>query len=40
LPVGMQLIGRPGSEELLLGIAAAIEEISGPTPEPAMARDS
>ena len=38
LPVGMQLIGRPGSERLLLGLAAAVEEIVEPTPVPGMAR--
>jgi aspartyl-tRNA(Asn)/glutamyl-tRNA(Gln) amidotransferase subunit A len=27
LPVGLQLIGRPGSEALLLRIAAAVESI-------------
>ena len=34
LPVGMQLIGRPGSESLLLGLAAAVEEIAEPVPVP------
>jgi Asp-tRNA(Asn)/Glu-tRNA(Gln) amidotransferase A subunit family amidase len=30
LPVGLQLIGRPGSEALLLRIAAAVEAEVGP----------
>jgi aspartyl-tRNA(Asn)/glutamyl-tRNA(Gln) amidotransferase subunit A len=30
LPVGMQLIGRPGSEALLLRVAAAVESSVGP----------
>jgi aspartyl-tRNA(Asn)/glutamyl-tRNA(Gln) amidotransferase subunit A len=30
LPVGLQLIGRPGSEALLLRIAAAVEAQTGP----------
>ena len=34
LPVGMQLIGRPGSEQMLLRLAAAIEEIAEPVPAP------
>ncbi len=29
LPVGLQLIGRPFEEELVLSVAAAIEEGSG-----------
>jgi Asp-tRNA(Asn)/Glu-tRNA(Gln) amidotransferase A subunit family amidase len=33
LPVGLQLIGRPGSERLLLRLAAAVEEVVGPTLE-------
>ncbi|MBS1879462.1 MAG: amidase [Actinobacteria bacterium] len=35
LPVGMQLIGRPGSEPLLLRLAAAVEAIADPVPPPA-----
>ncbi|MGD9737063.1 MAG: amidase [Solirubrobacterales bacterium] len=38
LPVGMQLIGRPGSEDLLLRLAAAVEAQADPTPEPPLAR--
>jgi Asp-tRNA(Asn)/Glu-tRNA(Gln) amidotransferase A subunit family amidase len=34
LPIGVQLIGRPHEEELLLEIAAAIEEDRGVWPEP------
>jgi aspartyl-tRNA(Asn)/glutamyl-tRNA(Gln) amidotransferase subunit A len=35
LPVGLQLIGRPGAEALLLRIAAAVESNVGPLPRPA-----
>jgi aspartyl-tRNA(Asn)/glutamyl-tRNA(Gln) amidotransferase subunit A len=34
LPVGLQLIGRPGSEYTLLRIAAAVEASVGPLPPP------
>lgn len=36
LPVGLQLIGRPGSEALLLRIAAAVESIVGPIGPPSL----
>ncbi|HEX4752968.1 MAG TPA: amidase [Solirubrobacterales bacterium] len=34
LPVGLQLLGRPGAEPLLLRIAAAVEASVGPLPAP------
>ena len=34
LPIGLQLIGRPGSEALLLRIAAAVESRTGPLSPP------
>jgi amidase len=34
LPLGVSLIGEPGQESLLLGLAAAIEQQRGPFPEP------
>jgi aspartyl-tRNA(Asn)/glutamyl-tRNA(Gln) amidotransferase subunit A len=34
LPVGMQLVGRPGCEPALLRLAAAIEAIAEPVPAP------
>ena len=34
LPVGLQILGRPHSEELLLRIAAAVEAGVGPLPRP------
>ncbi len=36
LPVGLQLIGRPGSEALLLRIAAAVESNVGPIRAPSL----
>lgn len=36
LPVGLQLIGRPGSEALLLRLAAAVESNVGPIRPPAL----
>ncbi|MBS1844160.1 MAG: amidase [Actinobacteria bacterium] len=36
LPVGVQIIGRPGSEALLLRIAAAVESNVGPIRPPAL----
>jgi aspartyl-tRNA(Asn)/glutamyl-tRNA(Gln) amidotransferase subunit A len=36
LPVGLQVIGRPGSEALLLRIAAAVESNVGPIRPPAL----
>jgi Asp-tRNA(Asn)/Glu-tRNA(Gln) amidotransferase A subunit family amidase len=34
LPIGVQLIGRPHEEELLLDVAAAVEEERGVYPAP------
>jgi Asp-tRNA(Asn)/Glu-tRNA(Gln) amidotransferase A subunit family amidase len=34
LPIGVQLIGRPNEEELLLEVAAQLEEQRGPWPQP------
>lgn len=34
LPVGVQLVGRPYSEELLLELAVRLEEVRGPFPHP------
>jgi Asp-tRNA(Asn)/Glu-tRNA(Gln) amidotransferase A subunit family amidase len=36
LPVGLQIVGRPGSEALLLRIAAAVESNVGPIRPPAL----
>lgn len=36
LPVGLQIIGRPGSEALLLRVAAAVESNVGPIRPPAL----
>jgi Asp-tRNA(Asn)/Glu-tRNA(Gln) amidotransferase A subunit family amidase len=38
LPVGIQLIGRPYDEELLLELAVRLEAARGPFPAPPMAR--
>jgi Asp-tRNA(Asn)/Glu-tRNA(Gln) amidotransferase A subunit family amidase len=38
LPVGIQLIGRPYDEELLLELAVRLEEARGPFPAPPLAR--
>jgi amidase len=35
LPIGIQLVGRPFDEELLLDLAVRLEEIRGPFPAPA-----
>ena len=37
LPVGIQLIGRPYDEELLLEVAVRLEEARGPFPAPPLA---
>jgi len=34
LPIGVQLIGRPYEEELILEVAARLEEVRGPFPGP------
>jgi amidase len=36
LPVGVQLIGRPFEEELLLDLAVELEKVRGPFPAPAL----
>jgi amidase len=38
LPVGVQLIGRPFDEELLLELAVRLEEVRGPFPAPPLVR--
>src|SRR4029079_12942170 len=35
LPVGIQIVGRPFSEELILEVAVRLEEARGPLPGPA-----
>jgi Asp-tRNA(Asn)/Glu-tRNA(Gln) amidotransferase A subunit family amidase len=37
LPIGIQLVGRPYEEELLLEIAIKMEEARGPFPAPPLA---
>ena len=37
IPVGIQLVGRPYEEEVLLDIAVQLEQARGPFPAPAMA---
>jgi amidase len=37
IPVGIQLVGRPYEEELLLDVAVQLEQARGPFPAPAMA---
>jgi Asp-tRNA(Asn)/Glu-tRNA(Gln) amidotransferase A subunit family amidase len=39
LPIGVQIVGRPWEEELVLAIAAALEEECGPWPQPPMLWD-
>lgn len=34
LPVGLELLGRPFADSLLVGVAAALERILGPVPRP------
>jgi Asp-tRNA(Asn)/Glu-tRNA(Gln) amidotransferase A subunit family amidase len=34
LPIGVQLIGRPYEEELILDVAVRLEEARGPLPGP------
>ena len=34
LPVGVQLVGRPYTEELILEVAVRLEEARGPLPGP------
>jgi Asp-tRNA(Asn)/Glu-tRNA(Gln) amidotransferase A subunit family amidase len=34
LPIGVQLVGRPWEEELILEVAARLEEARGPFPGP------
>jgi Asp-tRNA(Asn)/Glu-tRNA(Gln) amidotransferase A subunit family amidase len=34
LPIGVQLVGRPWEEELILEVASRLEEARGPFPEP------
>ena len=34
LPVGLQIIGRPGDEATVLRVAAAVEQALGPAPQP------
>jgi Asp-tRNA(Asn)/Glu-tRNA(Gln) amidotransferase A subunit family amidase len=38
LPCGVQLVGRPYDEELLLEIAIELEQVRGPFPSPALSR--
>lgn len=40
IPVGMQLVGRPGAEDVLLGLAAQIEELRPLRREPDLSRNS
>jgi Asp-tRNA(Asn)/Glu-tRNA(Gln) amidotransferase A subunit family amidase len=34
LPIGVQLVGRPWEEELLLEVGARLEAVRGPFPAP------
>ena len=40
MPVGVQLVGRPYDEELLLEVAIRLEEARGPFPVATLARES
>src|SRR6185369_7796980 len=39
LPVGIQLVGRPYEEELILEVAIRLEQARGPFPAPVMCRE-
>jgi len=37
LPIGVQIVGRPWEEELVLAVASVLEEARGEWPQPPMA---
>jgi Asp-tRNA(Asn)/Glu-tRNA(Gln) amidotransferase A subunit family amidase len=39
LPIGVQIVGRPWEEELVLAVAAVLEEARGPWPQPQIASE-